>query len=68
MLGVTEYGDPRSGFGYHFEMPDGAGFMPALAVDISEWDDPDYFFLVFKGRNRPFVRESAGQRRRGGGP
>lgn len=56
MVGVTEYGDPGSGFGYHFEVPTGPTFMPALAVDISEWDDPDYFFLTFKGRNRPFAQ------------
>jgi hypothetical protein len=56
MVGVTEYGDPDGGFGYLFEIPNGSGFMPALAVDISEWDDPDYFFLAFKGRNRPFVK------------
>ena len=56
MVGVTEYGDPRSGFGYHFESSTGSTFMPAIAVDISEWDDPDYFLLTFKGRNRPFVQ------------
>jgi hypothetical protein len=56
MVGLTEYGDPGSGFGYRFDMASGISFMPALAVDISEWDDPDYFFLAFKGRNRPFVR------------
>ena len=56
MVGVTEYGDPRSGFGYRFESSTGSTFMPAIAVDISEWDDPDYFLLTFKGRNRPFVR------------
>jgi hypothetical protein len=56
MVGVTEYGDPRSGFGYLFESSTGSTFMPAIAVDISEWDDPDYFILTFKGRNRPFVQ------------
>ena len=54
--GGDGYGDPDGGFGYHFETPGGAGFMPALAIDISRWDDPDYFFLVFKGKNRPFAR------------
>ena len=54
-VGVTEYGDPDGGFGYRFETPTGSGFMPAMAVDISEWDDPDYFVLAFEGRNRPFV-------------
>lgn len=55
-IGVTEYGDPENHYGYLFEDGEtGLGFMPALAVDISEWDDPDYFVLAFAGRNRPFV-------------
>ena len=36
------------------------GYRPALAVDISEWDDPDYEFLAFIGRDRPFVRRECG--------
>jgi hypothetical protein len=41
---------------------------PAIAVDNSERDDPDYEFLAFVGRDRPFtgprVRGRAGRRRR----
>jgi hypothetical protein len=52
---VTEYGDPDGHFGYLYgrrgTVP---GYRPALAVDISEWDDPDYEFLAFAGRDRPF--------------
>ena len=43
---VTEYGDPEGRYGYIYE--DGAGergYKPALAIDRSEWDDPDYMFL-----------------------
>ena len=29
-------------------------------MDISEWDDPDYEFLAFIGRDRPFVRRECG--------
>jgi hypothetical protein len=54
---VTEYGDPDGRYGYRFE-PRGEGpdFMPALAVDISEWDDPDYMLLAFAGRDRPYAK------------
>ncbi len=52
---VTEYGDPDGGFGYRFRSPGGESvFRPALAVDVSEWDDPDYEFLAFEGHDRPF--------------
>ena len=62
MVGITEYGDPDGGFGYRFVTPEGSGSLPALAVDISEWDDPDYFFLTFKGRDRPFVERECKDR------
>jgi hypothetical protein len=52
---VTEYGDPERRFGYLFGgEEDGSGFRPALAVDRSEWDDPDYEFLAFKKGDVPF--------------
>ncbi|MGH2826748.1 MAG: hypothetical protein ACRDKF_07230 [Actinomycetota bacterium] len=62
MLPVTEYGDPDGQYGYSFEDSDtGTGYMPALAVDVSEWDDPDYMFVVFAGGDRPFTgRECEG--------
>jgi hypothetical protein len=52
---VTEYGDPDGKFGYLFD-PRGApalGYRPALAIDRSDWDDPDYMFLALVGGDRP---------------
>jgi len=59
---VTEYGDPEGRYGYRVDDGQGgSGYMPALAFDVSEWDDPDYMFLAFAGRDRPFVgRECEG--------
>src|SRR4051812_23996828 len=52
---ATEYGDPDGKFGYFFgargASPD--GFRPGLAIDRSEWDDPDYMFLALVGGDRP---------------
>ena len=43
---VTEYGDPEGRYGYIYEDAAGErGYKPALAIDRSEWDDPDYMFL-----------------------
>ncbi len=43
---VTEYGDPEGRFGYLYQGNGGeSGYRPALAIDRSEWDDPDYMFL-----------------------
>ena len=52
---VTEYGDPDGGFGYRFGVQGRRvpKFRPALAIDRSEWDDPDYMFLAFVGGDRP---------------
>lgn len=51
---VTEYGDADGGFGYAFGQS-GAAFeyRAALAIDRSDWDDPDYMFLAFVGGDRP---------------
>jgi hypothetical protein len=58
---VTEYGDPEEMYGFAFGGEEGdLGYRPALAVDISEWDDPDYEFLAFIGRDRPFVNRECG--------
>ena len=60
---VTEYGDADRRFGYLFG-EEGAepGYRPAIAVDTSERDDPDYEFLAFVGRDRPFTgRECEGE-------
>ena len=52
---VTEYGDPDGKFGYLFGAhgPGHAGYRPALAIDRSDWDDPDYMFLALVGGDRP---------------
>jgi hypothetical protein len=52
---VTEYGDPDGKFGYLFGARGLAapGYRPALAIDRSDWDDPDYEFLAFVGGDRP---------------
>jgi hypothetical protein len=52
---VTEYGDPDGRFGYLFDRGKltAPGYRPALAVDRSDWDDPDYMFLAFVSGDRP---------------
>ena len=52
---VTQYGDPDGKFGYLFGARDASpdSFRPALAIDRSDWDDPDYMFLAFVGGDRP---------------
>jgi hypothetical protein len=52
---VTEYGDPDGKFGYLFGARDVSpdGYRPALAIDRSDWDDPDYMFLALVGGDRP---------------
>jgi hypothetical protein len=52
---VTEYGDPDGGFGYRFGSLGATAFefRPALSIDRSDWDDPDYMFLAFVGGDRP---------------
>jgi hypothetical protein len=52
---VTEYGDPDGKFGYLFGERQKApsGYRPALAIDRSDWDDPDYMFLALVGGDRP---------------
>jgi len=53
---VTEYGDAEGRFGYLYSEGAGEpGYRPAIAIDGSEWDDPDYEFLAFAGRDRPFT-------------
>ena len=52
---MTEYGDPDGKFGYLFGARGLAapGYRPAVAIDRSDWDDPDYEFLAFVGGDRP---------------
>ena len=43
---VTEYGDPEGRFGYLYQDEGGnRSYRPAIAIDRSEWDDPDYMLL-----------------------
>jgi hypothetical protein len=62
---VTEYGDPDGGFGYAFGRLGSTTFRyrPALAIDRSDWDDPDYLLLGFVGGDRPgrACREEPGE-------
>jgi hypothetical protein len=59
---VTEYGDADRHFGYLFGEKGARepGYMPAITIDRSEWDDPDYEFLAFVGRDRPFSGRECG--------
>jgi hypothetical protein len=51
---VTEHGDPDGRYGYRFERPNTPPrFRTAIAVDRSDWDDPDYMLLAFVGGDRP---------------
>jgi hypothetical protein len=58
---VTEYGDADGHFGYLFgDKGTEPGYRPAITIDTSEWDDPDYEFLAFIGRDRPFSGRECG--------
>ena len=52
---VTQYGDPDGKFGYLFGRRGrhAVDHGPAIAIDRSDWDDPDYMFLAFVGGDRP---------------
>jgi hypothetical protein len=52
---VTEYGHPDGKFGYLFGGREAspAGYRPALAIDRSDRDDPDYMILALVGGDRP---------------
>jgi hypothetical protein len=52
---VTEHGDPDGKFGYLFRARGATAprYRPALAIDRSDWDDPDYMFLALVGGDRP---------------
>jgi hypothetical protein len=55
---VTEAGDHAQNLGYvrRVGAPPGRRHDPAIDVDSSEWDDPDYQLAAFAGRDRPFGR------------
>ncbi len=50
-LPVTEAGDAEQDLG--FLTGDGV-HLPAVDIDASEWDDPDYQLLAFRDRDHPF--------------
>ena len=54
---VTEAGDADQDLGYLVDeglRPFERVHYPAIDLDYSEWDDPDYQVLAFRGRDRPF--------------
>ena len=66
-LPVTEYGHEDQDLGYLVDDADGGPVseapdrhLPALDIDTSEWDDPDYEVLAFLGRDRPFSQRECG--------
>jgi hypothetical protein len=54
---VTEYGDPWGEFGYLYAPGPSMSleYRPALAIDRSDWEDPEYVFLGLVGGDRPGV-------------
>jgi hypothetical protein len=52
---VTEMGDREQDLGYlrRVGMPQRTSHDTAIAIDGSEWDDPDYQLAAFAGRDRP---------------
>lgn len=61
-LPVTEAGDADQDLGYLHDDSSGRHHLPAIDIDDSERDDPDYELLVFRGRDRPFRdRECGGE-------
>jgi hypothetical protein len=60
-LPVTEYGQEAQDLGYLVDAAgDAVRHLPAIDIDGSEWDDPDYELLALKGRDRPFHRRECG--------
>lgn len=56
-LPLTEAGDDEQGLGYLIDQgmwPFERAYYPAVDIDHSEWDDPDYQVLAFRGRDHPF--------------
>lgn len=56
-LPLTESGDDEQDLGYLVDQglwPFVRVHYPAVDLDHSEWDDPDYQVLAFRGRDHPF--------------
>lgn len=62
-LPLTEAGDDEQDFGYLADQgmwPYERVHYPAIDIDHSEWDDPDYQVLAFRGQDRPFGQGECG--------
>jgi hypothetical protein len=62
-LPLTEAGDAEQDLGYEVDLaplPYRRVHLPAVDIDESEWDDPDYQVLAFRGRDRPFAGDECG--------
>jgi hypothetical protein len=62
-LPLTEAGDDEQDLGYLADegmWPYERVHYPAVDIDHSEWDDPDYQVLAFRGIDRPFGRGECG--------
>ena len=58
---ITEAGDLEQKLGYVVRgAPGTTAYAPAVDLDDSEWDDPDYQMLGFVGRDRPFRSRECG--------
>lgn len=52
---VTEAGARWQRYGYRWGTAGGrVGYSAAIDLDTSEWDDPDYQLIGFRGADRPF--------------
>lgn len=62
-LPLTEAGDDEQELGHLVDeglWPFERTYYPAVDIDRSEWDDPDYQVLAFRGKDRPFGRGECG--------
>lgn len=53
---VTELGDPAGAFGFRIGKSEAGvppSYRPAIAIDRSDWDDPDYRLVGFRRGDRP---------------
>lgn len=58
---ITEAGDLEQKVGYLLRAAPGTtAYAPAVDIDDTEWDDPDYQMLGFLGRDRPFTSRECG--------
>jgi hypothetical protein len=56
-LSITEAGDAEQDLGYIVDegpWPHRQARYPAIDIDDSEWDDPDYQVLAFRAEDQPF--------------